>query len=140
MNNEQESSPYNEFYYYEDEMYNESFLTTHQNNQQFTNITNQYEENDDNNDHVVHHNQLQTQSQQTPYMYDTKFLEYTDPLEVSSKRMDPKFINSESNLFNWTFVENSAPLYFDNMYDTADGCFSYAGLPAEYIFDFSQKY
>ncbi|CAI2177290.1 16535_t:CDS:2 [Funneliformis geosporum] len=116
MNNEQESSPYNEFYYYEDEMYNESFLTTHQNNQ------------------------VSTPRIYEPY--EPSSIEPYEPssLPLSSKRMDPKFINSESNLFNWTFVENSAPLYFDNMYDTADGCFSYAGLPAEYIFDFSQKY
>jgi hypothetical protein len=55
-------------------------------------------------------------------------------------KIDSEFLNSNLNLFNWTFFKPKFPLLFDQMYDKANGCFFLTGIPVEFIFDLSSKY
>lgn len=50
-------------------------------------------------------------------------------------KIDPEFLNSNLNLFKWTFIKPKFPLLFDQMYDKANGCFFLTGIPVEFIFD-----
>ncbi|RIA89689.1 hypothetical protein C1645_806114 [Glomus cerebriforme] len=50
-------------------------------------------------------------------------------------KIDPEFLNSNLNLFKWTFIKPKFPLLFDQMYDKANGCFFLAGIPVEFIFE-----